>query len=58
MGKGGRMNTRSGRSSSLPSKEKMEDPWSLDARGEDCDHQNTEEGRPWRGDWIRIQKMN
>src|SRR3970282_991517 len=28
------------------------------ARGEDCDHQNTEEGRIWRGDRMRIQTMN
>jgi len=30
----------------------------LDARDEDCDHQDTEEGRPWRGDRMRIQKKN
>jgi hypothetical protein len=30
----------------------------LDARSKDCDHQNVEEGRPWRGDRMRIQKKN
>ena len=32
--------------------------WSCDARSEDCDHQNTKEGRRWHGDRILIQKMN